>query len=147
MCAFPFFPIGLDAVLERLALCFEYDSLGRIVGSRERNAGRRPRFVLGRAAEGVVWRFGCDVSAEVVGEVARLAARERGLHVNGRSAVPPERLESISQRLGNPPELIGEGNAVPRRASRGSRDGTKSRPRHEWVSSGERIVGELWSLD
>lgn len=119
---------GLEYVVAVLDGRFDLDARGRIVGIASR--GRTPRFVLGRAREGVVWRFRHDVSARIVREVARLAGREAGIPIEaGGVARPPDRLFPIGRVFD---------------------EGVDARPalewQHEWVEGPQGVVGELWSL-
>lgn len=88
---------ALEALVAHLTQHYESDLLGRIVASEPR--ARVPRFVLARAAEGCVWRFGSGLPDAVVIAVARLAGREPGLGGRApRDAPPPERL-AMMERL------------------------------------------------
>jgi hypothetical protein len=90
--------IGLEAILETLEMRFEYDALGRIVGTK--HAGVTPRFVLGRSAEGCVWRFAADLEVHLIQRVAKLAGREPGFPSDrGSHYPPPERLVMIERIL------------------------------------------------
>lgn len=89
---------GLEKILEVLGARYEYDSNGRITGVQ--GEGILPRFVLGRAVEGCVWRFGADLEETRVKAVARLAGRELGFPIAGEKPVlPPERLVMIERLL------------------------------------------------
>ncbi|HPG24493.1 MAG: hypothetical protein H6748_05125 [Spirochaetaceae bacterium] len=93
--------LGLDAVLRRMEMDYEYDADGRIVAVR--GGGETPRFVLGRSVEGCVWRFARGLDEACVIRVARLAAREPGFPFDGAgSARPaePERWVMIERVLG-----------------------------------------------
>ena len=133
--------VALDFVVEALARRFVYDVLGRITGTGEGHEGGAPRFVLGRAREGVVWRFRSDLDRNVVSEIARLAAREQGIPIDGDRAVPPERLVMIERRLAGVDSLTANEGTNPHSADTLTR-------RHSWVSDDDgRVVGELWWLD
>lgn len=89
---------GLGTIIEVLEKRYEYDVNGRISGVR--GEGILPRFVLGRAAEGCIWRFGATLEPERVMAVARLAGREPGFPIAGeRPVLPPERLVMIERLL------------------------------------------------
>ncbi len=94
---------GLARVLETLNTHYIFDARGRIVGSID--GGVLPRFVLGRAAEGCVWRFRSDLASDCVVALARLAGRELGAGFDGELPAPPERLVALERLLmstGNP---------------------------------------------
>jgi hypothetical protein len=55
--------------------------------------------VLGRAAEGCVWRFRSDLDERLVVAVGRLAGRERGVEFDGKLPDPPERIGVIERLL------------------------------------------------
>lgn len=77
---------------------YEYDVNGRLAGVR--GEGILPRFVLGRAAEGCIWRFCAMLEPERLTAVARLASREPGFPIAGEIPVlPPERLAMIERLL------------------------------------------------
>jgi len=77
---------------------YEYDTRGRIVGTKP--DGVTPRFVLGRSAEGCVWRFAACVETQTVRQVAKLAGREPGFPIDQESSyLPPERLVMIERIL------------------------------------------------
>lgn len=89
---------GLETIIEVLDTRYEYDLNGRITTTI--GEGISPRFVLGRAAEGCVWRFAADLEPERVTAVARLAGREPGFPIAGeKPAPPPERLVVIERLL------------------------------------------------
>lgn len=89
---------GLETIIEVLETRYEYDLNGRITTTT--GEGISPRFVLGRAAEGCVWRFAADLGPERVTAVARLAGRELGFPIAGeKPAPPPERLVVIERLL------------------------------------------------
>jgi hypothetical protein len=89
---------GLETIIEVLGKRYEYDRNGRITTNM--GEGISPRFVLGRAAEGCVWRFATDLEPERVTAVARLAGREPGFPIAGEIPVlPPERLVMIERLL------------------------------------------------
>ena len=117
---------GLEEILDELGDRFEYDTNGRITGVQ--GGGVSPRFVLGRAAEGCVWRFSANLEPDRVVAVARLAARELGFPIAGeRPVLPPERLVMIER-------LLATGGV-----------GTESR-RETLMREGVK-VGELWTID
>ena len=123
---------GVERILEIFAMRFEYDTLGRIV--RSRLDGVTPRFVLGRAQEGCVWRFSARVEPEIVRRVAKLAGRESAFPCNRDSpSAPPERWAAIER-------LFGE-RAGDCRASGAS----KAVP--EMVTLDGVVVGEIWAID
>jgi len=89
---------GLETILGVLDARYEYDANGRI--TRVQGEGILPRFVLGRAAEGCVWRFAAALEPTRVVAVARLAGREPGFPIAGEMPVlPPERLVMIERLL------------------------------------------------
>jgi hypothetical protein len=105
---------GLDLIIETLEMRYEYDERGRILrlqpgsclpgfppGSLfDSESDSLPLFVLGRAAEGCVWRFSARLSNDRVVAVARLAAREPGLLIQAGTTPPqPERLVMIERLL------------------------------------------------
>ncbi|MFO0690727.1 MAG: hypothetical protein U0900_18650 [Myxococcota bacterium] len=119
-------------VLETLTADYTFDAEGLIVQSRD--AVPLPRFVLGRAAEGSVWRFRSDVARSTRIARARLAGREPGAVFDGELPAAPERLAALERLL--PP-------AAEPPASRS----TQSRWRRRSVTRSGVVVGELWSLD
>ena len=118
---------GLDHVLSVLADRYEIDASGRI--TRVRNDGTPPRFVLGRAAEGCVWRFGARVDADLVRAAARLAAREPGrpaARPDAQAPPPPERLVMIERVFG--------------------RDGAQPTAQREGLLVDGVEIAELWTI-
>lgn len=106
---------------------FEYDPRGRIVDCRI-DEGGTPRFVLGRAHEGVVWRIGSKVTTNLVLVVTRLAGREKGIPIDGVGPpVPPDRLAPILR-------IFGEDAGRTLEAS------------HEWVTRSGVTLGEIWTI-
>ena len=117
---------GLETIVLELGERFEYDAIGRITGVRA--GGVSPRFVLGRAAEGCVWRFGANLESDSVDRVARLAGRELGFPIAGeRPVLPPERLVMIERLL-----AVGD---------------VAARSRREGLVRGGVEVAELWTID
>ena len=116
---------GLESLLDALESRFVIDAKGRLCASR--NDGILPRFVLGRATEGCLWRFAADLDGSQIRSVAKLAGREKGCTIEGESTAPPERLVMIGR-------LLREGDVPPV-------------PRREFITDAGKIVGELWSLD
>ena len=89
---------GLGAILEIFDARFEFDALGRILLTR--NEGDTPRFVLGRSAEGCVWRFAASLERPRVIQIAKLAGREPGFPSDHPPPYPPpERLVMIERVL------------------------------------------------
>jgi hypothetical protein len=89
---------GLETITRVLEERYEYDLNGRITTNM--GEGILPRFVLGRAAEGCLWRFAADLEPECVTAVARLAGRELGFPIAGKKPVPPpERLVMIERLI------------------------------------------------
>ncbi|MBY0398808.1 hypothetical protein K2X89_00800 [Myxococcota bacterium] len=121
---------GLEAVLERLSTHYMFDAGGRIQVMHA--AGVSPRFVLGRATEGCVWRFRADLDRALVVSLARLAGREPGARFDGDFPAPPERLDAIRDLLAR---AAGASAKVP------------LEPRRMPVLRSGRVVGELWSID
>lgn len=122
---------GLAAVLETLNAHCTMDPCGRILAFG--SEGVPPRFVLGRAAEGCVWRFAATLDDALVVGLARLAGREPGVAFEGELPAPPERLAAL-QRL-----LDGSANA-----STGASSGGSTGPRRIPVTPEGVAVGELW---
>lgn len=117
---------GLLVIADLLECRFEFDTSGRIL--HRKGVGVSPRFVLGRAAEGCIWRFRVDIGQQLVGRLARLAGREAAFPFDGERPAPePERLVMIERLLGV--------------------DRAKQSTRHERVSKGGVPVGELWEID
>jgi hypothetical protein len=84
--------------------------------------------VLGRAAEGCIWRFGAQVDDDLVRAIARLAAREPGFPDAGKSpAPPPERLVMIER-------ILAEG-------------GDEPTARREVLRADAPEIAELWTID
>ncbi len=134
-------PNSLVSVGNTLEMLFEYDVLGRIIGwHNPSNGGVLPRFVLGRAHLGVVWRFRSNIAPNLVRDVSRLASREKGFPSGYRMggsgpgsglvetrATPPDRLAMIERILS--PEI---------------RKGSEAR--HEWVEAAGVRIGEIWTV-
>ena len=120
---------GLDAILETLNAHYMFDARGRI--SEARAEGVLPRFVLGRAAEGCIWRFRFDLVEGVVASLSRIAGREPGARFDGELPAPPERLVAL-ERLLLPPESL-----------RGDARGSVSRSP---VTRDGVAVGEIWQI-
>ncbi len=105
---------------------YEYDMDGRIAGVQ--GEGILPRFVLGRSAEGCIWRFSANLESERVAAVARLAGREPGFPIAGEKPVPPPERIVVIERL-----LAAEGIEVETHREILTRDGIE--------------VAELWTID
>jgi hypothetical protein len=117
---------GLETILAVLGDRYEFDANGRLAGVH--GEGILPRFVLGRASEGCVWRFSANLEPESVRAVARLAGREPGFPIAGeKPAPPPERLVMIER-------LLADG-------------GVETEPRHEVLTRGGVEIAELWTID
>lgn len=149
----------LAAVLATLMAHYTFDGEGRIVAlragtaeegrrravaseaaRRSADAGQPPRFVLGRAVEGCVWRFRVDLGREQIGELARFAAREPGVAFDGNLPAPPERLAVLARVLEGEP-LGSVGRSV-------SRDDAKGPVvRRDLVTRSGVTLGEIWSFD
>ncbi|MAG30055.1 MAG: hypothetical protein CL908_04075 [Deltaproteobacteria bacterium] len=85
--------------MDLLEMRYEYDSMGRMLARP--GVGDTPRFVLGRAAEGCVWRFRSDLDVDLINRVAKLAGRESAFPFGGEKPVcEPERLAMIGRLLG-----------------------------------------------
>jgi hypothetical protein len=97
---------GLGAVLDTLTAHYTFDAKGRIVSLHD--GGVLPRFVLGRAAEGCVWRFRSDLNERIVVSLARLAGREPGARFDGELPAQPERLVALGRLLDGTPPGRGE---------------------------------------
>jgi len=130
-------PTGLHAVLETLSALYTMDGRGRLVGAHD--GGVLPRFVLGRSAEGCVWRFRADLPAALVVALARLAGRERGADfasaADGELPAPPERLGVMVRMLAAAAEARPTGSPA--------EIGARRRP----VERDGVTLGELWSID
>ncbi len=117
---------GLEMILAVFADRYEYDANGRLVDIR--SDGILPRFVLGRASEGCIWRFSANIERDQLLAVARLAGRESGFPIAGeKPAPPPERLVMIRRLLG--------------------REGAEADARHEILTREGVEVAELWTID
>ena len=117
---------GIGTILETLSARYTFDPSGRLSGPEV--AGVLPRLVLGRAAEGCIWRLRADLDEEIVRALARLAGREAGARFDGELPAPPERLFALARILA--PE---GGDGVP--------------PRREMVTRDGVVWGELWLFD
>jgi hypothetical protein len=117
--------MGLGAVLETLKAHYTFDAIGRIVS--QRHGGVLPRFVLGRASEGCIWRFRSDLDERIVVSLARLAGREPGARFDGELPAPPERLAALARLLDVDGAPTGFGEA-----------------RRELVTRSGVTCGELW---
>lgn len=135
----------LERCLEQLTMRYEYDSRGRIVGSR--SDGVYPRFVLVRAAEGCSWRLAGGLPEALVIAVARLAGREAGLAglrgLGGGVAGPSGQGGSAPAEPGGapPPERLVMIERLFERA------GVEVSSRREIVRHEGRAIGELWIFD
>ena len=117
---------GLEMILTVFADRYEYDANGRLVDIR--SDGILPRFVLGRASEGCIWRFSTNVEPDQLSAVARLAGRELGFPIAGeKPAPPPERLVMIQRLL--------------------AREGVEADARHEILTREGVEVAELWTIN
>jgi hypothetical protein len=117
---------GLELILEELDRRYAFNGNGRL--THLRGEGILPQFVLGRAAEGCVWRFSAELSTALVNSVARLSGRESGFPIAGDSpASPPERLVMIERLL--------------------SKEGAEARARREPLSRSGIEIAELWTID
>jgi hypothetical protein len=124
--------IGLEVILETLEKRFEIDAIGRIVGFK--HEGVMPRFVLGRSAEGCVWRFSSRVEPDVVRRIAKLAGREPGFPSDQEFPYPPpERLVMIERILAS----------VAVHESGFAQTGTV----HDLVTRDGVMLGEIWSVE
>jgi hypothetical protein len=123
---------GLEVLVEILEARFEHDSAGRLAGfGKDASGGVLPRFVLGRALEGVIWRFRWDVSTNLVQRVARLAGRESGIPIDtGDCPARPERFFAIERLLAEEVGLsVSDGGTL-----------------HERVVRDGITVGEIWTV-
>ena len=120
---------GFDGVLETLNQHYIFDTRGRISGAT--TEGVLPRFLLGRAAEGCVWRFRADLEEETVVSLARLAGRESGARFDGELPAPPERLAALERLL--PPRESGPGDF-------------RGPPSRILVTRAGVVVGEIWQI-
>ena len=117
---------GLEMILTVLADRYEYDVNGRLAETR--GDGILPRFVLGRASEGCIWRFSANIERDQLSAVAGLAGRELGFPIAGeKPAPPPERLVMIQRLL--------------------AREGVEADARHEILTQEGVDVAELWTID
>lgn len=106
--------------------------------------------MLGRAREGVVWRFRADLHPALVVEIGRLAAREKGFPIDGTAPHEPERLSAIGKLFGNEarkPRTEGRDPHAGRDQDQADPGFAKPVIRHEWVSHEGVLVGELWSIE
>ncbi|MEM9176682.1 MAG: hypothetical protein AAGC67_15770 [Myxococcota bacterium] len=106
--------------------------------------------MLGRAREGVVWRFRSDLDESLVLEIARLAAREQGFPIDGKTKRPPDRLAAIEKKLISGDAVAPSEGGAPHRETAAAplgRDLGAGPVRHTWVSSRQGVVGELWAID
>jgi hypothetical protein len=117
---------GIDVILEVLNAHYTFEPRGRIAGAR--HDGVLPRFVLGRAAEGCIWRIRSDLPEEAVRDLARLAGREPGARFDGELPAPPERLMALCR-------VLAGGSAV------------EKAPDRELATRAGVVVGELWRFD
>ncbi len=116
---------GLEMIIAELDIRYEYDTNGRIATTR--GEGILPRFVLGRAAEGCVWRFCATLESKQVAAVSRLASREPGIPIAGEKPVlPPERWVMIERLL--------------------TSESVKVETRFEILARGGLDVAELWTI-
>lgn len=123
---------GLEAILETFEMRYEYDLRGRIIGCK--SGGVLPRFVLGRAAEGCVWRFSAGIGADVVSAVSKLAGRELGFPIDQTLPLPPpERLVMIERILG---PVLGR-----------DRPAGGQTPSREVVTRDGVMLAEIWALE
>ena len=117
---------GLETILAVLDNRYEFDTNGRLADVH--GEGILPRFVLGRASEGCLWRFSVNLEPERVRAVARLAGREPGFPIaGGIPALPPERLVMIER-------LLADG-------------GVETDARYEVLTRGGVEIAELWTID
>ena len=125
--------LGLDVLVEILDERFECDAAGRLAAAgKDVPEGVLPRFVLGRAHEGVIWRFRWDVSTSLVQQVSRLAGRESGIPIDtGEFHAPPQRLAVIERLFSEEMRLaVIDGRAL-----------------REMVVRDGITVGEFWMLE
>ena len=102
---------GIDAILATLNAQYTFDGRGRICGVR--HEGVLPRFVLGRAGEGCVWRFHAGLDRAAVVALARLAGRESGASFEGELPAPPERSFALARILARDGEIVREPRRSP----------------------------------
>lgn len=135
---------GLAAVLETLSTDYIIDPRGRLVAARD--AGVLPRFVLGRAAEGCVWRFRGDLGCDLVVALGRLAGRESGARFDGELPAPPERVAAIGRILAGAPGSLAAASATRstdfRAASAGNRPAEGIL--RALVTRSSVTLGEIW---
>ena len=92
-------PLGLELILGQIEGRYRMDPSGRLV--LDRRGGVPPRFLLGRSAEGCLWRFRSGLPNALVSGLAKLAARERGWPESTEGAPPPpDRLIMMARLLG-----------------------------------------------
>jgi len=116
---------GLEMILKTFEMRYEYDGSGRLFDVL--GDGILPQFVLGRAVEGCVWRFRVDLESHLVNRIARLAAREPGFPIAGKTqGRPPERLAAI-ERLFSP-------------------EAVNFDTRHEVLTQNGVSIAEIWTL-
>ncbi len=120
-------PNGLESIIQTLEMRYEIDANGRLAGVIG-GGSLLPRFVLGRAREGCVWRLGAHLEARSVVEVARLAGREPGFPIAGKSPMPPpERLVMIERLL--------------------APDAKEIETKYEMFREGGDVIAEIWSIE
>jgi hypothetical protein len=129
---------GLAAVLETLNAHYSFDAHGRILASP--GGGPSPRFVLGRAAEGCLWRFGARLERAAIVRLARMAGREPGARFDGECPAPPDRLAALERLL----PLVDDVDELDRATLPGF---APSRVRRVAVECDGIVVGELWPID
>jgi GNAT acetyltransferase-like protein len=66
----------LDLMRLHVDACYVHDTNHRLVTVNEWSGGAAPRFWIGRTKDGVIWRFGVDVPADVSDRLSQLCRNE-----------------------------------------------------------------------
>lgn len=141
--------LDLAEVLATLTTHYTFDGNGRIVSGWSGRSdpvggsasdGLPPRFVLGRAAEGCVWRFRADLPLEQIQALARLAAREPGARFDGELPAAPERLAALVR-------VLETGVSSSKGFSMATNRSNSTNPRHDRVTRSGVTLGEIWLFD
>jgi hypothetical protein len=77
---------SLDLMRLHVHACYVHDELERLVRANEPHGKVAPRFWLGRTREGVLWRFGSQLAAELIERLMPICRGERA--VSGLPSAP-----------------------------------------------------------